>query len=54
MAIEPERVKAVFLAAIERADPVERRAFLDGAVGDDAELRGRLADPLAAGTEGGT
>jgi serine/threonine protein kinase/tetratricopeptide (TPR) repeat protein len=48
MAIEPERVKAVFLAAIEREDPVERRAFLDGEVGDDAELRGRLAALLAA------
>ena len=29
MAIDPGRVKALFLAAIERDDPVERRAFLD-------------------------
>ena len=32
MAIEPERVKALFLAAIERDDPADRRAFLDGAL----------------------
>jgi hypothetical protein len=38
MAIEPERVKALFLAAIERGDPADRRAYLDGEVGDDVEL----------------
>ncbi len=48
MAIDPERVKALFLAAIERGDPSERRAFLDGEVGDDAELRDRLNALLAA------
>jgi serine/threonine protein kinase len=48
MAIEPERVKALFLAAIERDDPADRRAFLDGEAGDDPELRGRLAALLAA------
>jgi serine/threonine protein kinase/tetratricopeptide (TPR) repeat protein len=48
MATDPERVKALFLAAIERGDPAERRAFLDGEVGDDTELLGRLAALLAA------
>src|SRR5262245_23220718 len=48
MAIEPERVKALFLAAIERGDTADRRAFLDAEVGDDAELRDRLAALLAA------
>src|SRR5262249_30319005 len=48
MAFEPERVKAVFLAAIERDDPAERRAFLDAEVGDDAVLRDRLDALLAA------
>src|SRR5262249_13563474 len=48
MAIEPERVKALFLAAIERGDPADRRAFLDAEVGDDAELRDRLDAMLAA------
>ena len=48
MAIDPERVKALFLAAIERDDPADRRAFLDDEVGDDAELRDRLDALLAA------
>jgi serine/threonine protein kinase len=48
MATDPERVKALFLAAIERDDPGDRRAFLDGEVGNDAELRGRLEALLAA------
>ncbi len=48
MATDPERVKTLFLAAIERGDPAERRAFLDGEVGDDAELLDRLVALLAA------
>jgi serine/threonine protein kinase len=48
MAIDPERVKTLFLAAIERDDPADRRAFLDAEVSDDAELRERLAALLAA------
>jgi serine/threonine protein kinase len=47
MATDPERVKTLFLAAIERSDPAARRAFLDGEVGDD-ELRDRLDALLAA------
>jgi serine/threonine protein kinase/lipopolysaccharide biosynthesis regulator YciM len=48
MAPDPDRVKNLFLAAIERADPADRRAFLDAKVGGDAELRGRLDALLAA------
>ena len=48
MATDPERVKTLFLAAIERDDPANRLAFLDGAVGGDAELRDRLDALLAA------
>src|SRR5262249_42585898 len=48
MATDPERVKALFLAAIEWDDPAGRRAFLHGEVGDDAELRARLEALLAA------
>ncbi len=48
MATDPARVKALFLAAIERADPADRRAFLDAEAGDDAELRNRLDALLAA------
>ncbi len=48
MATDHERVKALFLAAIERGDPAERQAILHNAVGDNAELRGRLDALLAA------
>jgi serine/threonine protein kinase/tetratricopeptide (TPR) repeat protein len=48
MAIDPERVKALFLAAIESGDPADRRAFLDSEVGDDDELHDRLEALLAA------
>lgn len=43
MAIDPVRVKSLSLAAIERADPIERAAFLDR----PAEICGRLDPPLA-------
>ena len=48
MAIDPERVKALFQASIERDDPSHRRAFLDDEIGDDAGLRKRLDALLAA------
>jgi serine/threonine-protein kinase len=48
MATDPERVKALFLAAIERADAGDRRAFLDAEAGNDPELRDRLDALLAA------
>ncbi len=48
MAIEAGQVKALFLSAIERADPDDRLAFLDAEAGDDPELRGRLDALLAA------
>jgi eukaryotic-like serine/threonine-protein kinase len=48
MVTDPERVKALFLAAIERSDLVDRRAFLDAEAGGDAELRDRLDALIAA------
>jgi eukaryotic-like serine/threonine-protein kinase len=48
MAIDPGRVKALFLAAIERGGHNDRRAFLDAEVGSDSELRTRLEALLAA------
>ena len=48
MAIDRERVKTLFQAAIERDDPASRRAFLDDEISDDAELRDRLDALLAA------
>jgi eukaryotic-like serine/threonine-protein kinase len=43
MVTDPLRVKSLFLAAIERGDPADRRAFLDAEAGGDAELRDLLA-----------
>ena len=48
MTVEPARVKALFQEAIARANPLERRAFLDQELGDDDELRERLDALLAA------
>src|SRR6516165_8478053 len=48
MATDPERVKALFLAAIERGDPANRRAFVDAEAADEPELRDRLNALLAA------
>ncbi|MGL4553064.1 MAG: protein kinase domain-containing protein, partial [Gemmataceae bacterium] len=38
----------VFLAALDRADPAERRSFLDVTCGGDADLRRRVEQLLAA------
>jgi hypothetical protein len=48
MAIDPERVKILPQAAIEREVPASRRAFLDAATGGDDELLHRH-DALLAG-----
>ncbi len=48
MTIDPARAEALFRAAITRADPAERRAFLDRKVGADNELRARIDALLAA------
>src|SRR5262245_50311759 len=41
MVLQPERVRQVFDAALERPEP-ERDAFLAAACGDDVELRGHV------------
>ncbi len=48
MPLDPIRVKALFNAALDLADPVDRSAFLDRECGDARELRQRLGDLLAA------
>ena len=48
MLLDPRRVKALFNAALDLADPVDRTAFLDKECGDDRELRQRLGELLAA------
>src|SRR5262245_18433988 len=39
MPVDPKRVQAVFLAAVEHEDPVDRAAVLDHECSADAELR---------------
>ncbi|MHC4861880.1 MAG: serine/threonine-protein kinase, partial [Planctomycetota bacterium] len=49
MAGEPQRdIEAIFHAARERRSSAERRAYLDGACGDDAEVRTRVEALLEA------
>jgi WD40 repeat protein len=48
MLVEPQKVKAIFLAAVEKANAAERAAFLEEACAGDAALRGRIEELLAA------
>jgi serine/threonine protein kinase/lipopolysaccharide biosynthesis regulator YciM len=48
MAVDPARVKSLFLAAAELADPAERAAFLDRECGGDHALRQRVEALLRA------
>ena len=48
MPLDPPRVKALFLAALDLPDPAERPDFLGRECGDDRELRHRLDELLAA------
>src|SRR5207302_1153814 len=48
MAIDAARVKSLFLAASDLADPAERAAFLKRECGGNAELRGRVEVLLRA------
>src|SRR5262245_1342339 len=48
MPADPRRVKDLFVAAVELADPDARRALLDRECADDPDLRRRLDILLAA------
>ena len=48
MPFDPARAKALFLDALERPDPAERLGFLDRECGEDADLRRRVDQLLAA------
>jgi WD40 repeat protein/serine/threonine protein kinase len=48
MPVDTARVKSLFLAASDLADPAERAAFLDRECGDDADLRARVEALLRA------
>ncbi len=45
---EPNDVKSIFLTAVEKEPPAERNAYLDGACGDDVQLRQRVEALLRA------
>ena len=47
MAVDVDKARSIFLAAIDE-DPHERPAFLDGACGNDGELRARVEHLLEA------
>src|SRR5262245_25943866 len=46
--LDPRRVRAIFLEAVERHGPEERIAFLEQACGTDQDLRQRVAALLDA------
>jgi eukaryotic-like serine/threonine-protein kinase len=48
MPVDPERVQAVFLAAIEQHDLAHRATFVDRECGDDSALRNRVEALLRA------
>jgi hypothetical protein len=48
MAGQSDREREIFNSALERATPAERAAYLDGACGEDVEMRSRRAARLGA------
>jgi hypothetical protein len=48
MPVDPQRAQAVFLEAVEAADPAAQAAVLDRACGGDPELRRRVEALLRA------
>src|SRR5262245_33695184 len=48
MPIEPNKVKDIFLAALEKTGPADRAVYLDEACAGDAELRRRVEELLLA------
>src|SRR5262245_34394496 len=51
MPTKPENAEAIFLAALEKAAPEERTAFVSEACANDAELLDRVRELLAAHNE---
>jgi serine/threonine protein kinase len=54
MSADPNRIKAIFLEAVEKHDPDQWPAFLDRACAGQPDLRGRVEVLLAAHREAGT
>ncbi len=44
----PSNADSIFFAALEKTDPKDRAAYLDQACGQDAKLRKRIGQLLAA------
>jgi len=53
MTPDPQRVEAIFSAALEKVSPQERAAYLDAACGGDPTLRARVEALLRAHAEAG-
>src|SRR5438128_10224664 len=54
MPVEPQNVKALFLAAVEKTSPAERRALLDEQCVGEPALRRRVEELLQAHDEPGS
>ena len=54
MAVDAKRVQAVFMAALEAADPVQQAAILDRECASDTEMRQRVEALLRAYREPAT
>jgi eukaryotic-like serine/threonine-protein kinase len=54
MATETNRVKDIFLAAVEHVDEASRAAYLDKACEGDADVRGRVEALLLAHDQSGS
>src|SRR6516164_8182753 len=48
MAASSNQEREIFVAALDRTTLAERAAYLDGACGDDAELRAKVGELLSA------
>src|ERR1022692_3204365 len=53
MDAQSNREIEIFNSALERTTPAERAAYLDGACGDDAELRSRIEALIRAHEQAG-
>ena len=54
MSAEQKDVEAIFTAALEKRSPAQRAAYLDGACGNDADLRARVETLLKAHDDAGS
>src|SRR5258707_476226 len=53
MALNPQQVELLFSEALLRPAPAERAAYLDGACGDNQQLRARVEELLLSNAHAG-